>query len=149
VQALASIGRFRLIAGGENAGVRRGLLLATVLVAAGCNGGTVDRHALTNDAATIDSINCEAWLLAGGVARDRVTTYYAGEQAEELQIQAANFADALAHRPVEQGLERRVRAKAQDASTLASRLKRLHEHPADRSVARSLSERFKQAGSCS
>ena len=43
------------------------MLLAVALLAAGCNGGIVDRHALTNDAATIDSINCEAWLLAGSV----------------------------------------------------------------------------------
>src|SRR4051794_41656269 len=83
-----------------------------VLVLAGCNGGTVDRHALTNDAATIDSINCEAWLLSRAVARDRVTTNYAREQASELALQAANFADALAHRPTAAGLEPRVRAKA-------------------------------------
>jgi hypothetical protein len=129
--------------------VKRALLLATVLVAAGCNGGTVDRHALTNDAATIDSINCEAWLLSAAVARSRVTTYYAREQAEELQIQAANFADALGSRATSAGLERRVRAKAKDAATLASRLRHLHDRPTDRDGARSLSKQFKQAGSCS
>ena len=48
-------------------------VVLTAVVLAGCNGGTVDRHALTNDAATIGSINCEAWLLARAVARDRVT----------------------------------------------------------------------------
>jgi hypothetical protein len=115
---------------------------------AGCNGGTVDRHALTNDAATIDSINCEAWLLARAVARNRVTTYYAGEQAEELRIQAANFADALAKRPTARGLERRVRAKAKDAATLARRLQRLNAHPAGRAAAVQLARQFKRAGSC-
>ena len=125
------------------------MLLAVALLAAGCNGGIVDRHALTNDAATIDSINCEAWLLAGAVARDRVTTYYAREQAEELQIQASNFADALARRSTVAGLEQRVRAKAQDAATLASRLRQLHDRPTDRGAARTLSARFKRAGSCS
>jgi hypothetical protein len=119
------------------------------LALTGCNGGTVDRHALTNDAATIDSINCEAWLLSGAVARDRVTTYYAREQAEELAIQAGNFADALAHRSTAAGLESRVRAKAKDASTLAARLWRLHDHPTDRTGARALATSFKQAGSCS
>ena len=125
-----------------------GLFLA-VLALTGCNGGTVDRHALTNDAATIDSINCEAWLLSGAVARNRVTTYYAREQAEELAIQAGNFADALAHRPTAAGLELRVRAKAKDASKLASRLWRLHNRPTDRDGARTLAATFKQAGSCS
>jgi len=125
-----------------------GLFLA-MLALTGCNGGTVGRHALTNDAATIDSINCEAWLLSGAVARNRVTTYYAREQAEELAIQAGNFADALAHRPTAAGLEPRVRAKAKDASKLASRLWRLHDRPTDRDGARTLAATFKQAGSCS
>ena len=125
-----------------------GVFLA-VLALTGCNGGTVDRHALTNDAATIDSINCEAWLLSGAAARNRVTTYYAREQAEELAVQAGNFADALAHRPTAAGLESRVRAKAKDAATLASRLWRLHDRPTDRAGASTLAAAFKKAGSCS
>ena len=128
---------------------RAGVLVVVALALAGCNGGTVDRHALTNDAATIDSINCEAWLLSGAVARNRVTKYYAREQAEELAVQAGNFADALAHRSTSPGLEPRVRAKAQDAATLASRLWRLHDRPTDRDGARVLAAAFKQAGSCS
>jgi hypothetical protein len=119
-----------------------------VLVVTGCNGGTVDRHALTNDAATIDAINCEAWLLSRAVARDRVTTNYAREQAEELGLQAANFADALARRPTAAGLEPRVRAKAKDAATLASRLRQLQSHPTDRDDAERLAAAFKRAGSC-
>ena len=117
--------------------------------ACACNGGTVDRHALTNDASTIDSINCEAWLLSDAVARDRVTTYYAREQAEELAVQASNFADALAHSPTGSGLEQRVRTKSKDASTLASRLWKLHDRPTGRGAARTLAALFKQAGSCS
>jgi hypothetical protein len=119
------------------------------LALTGCNGGTVDRHSLTNDSATIDSINCEAWLLAGAVARGRTTTEFTSVQAAALAVQAANFADALAHRPAGAGLEQRVRAKAKDASTLASRLRRLQHHPSDRSGARTLAASFKQAGSCS
>lgn len=129
--------------------MRRVGVVFVALALAGCNGGTVDRHALTNDASTIDSINCEAWLLSGAVARNRVTTYYAREQAEELAVQAANFADALAHRATGSGLEQRVRAKARDASVLSSRLWRLHDRPTDRDGARKLALRFKQAGSCS
>jgi hypothetical protein len=129
--------------------VRRLGVLFVALALAGCNGGTVDRHALTNDAATLDSINCEAWLLAGAVARDRVTTSYTREQAAQLAVQAANFADALARRPTSPGLEQRVRARARDASALASRLRRLHDEPTDRDGARALAATFKHAGSCS
>jgi hypothetical protein len=129
--------------------VRSAVVLVAVLLLTGCNGGTVDRHALTNDAATIDSINCESWLLARADGRGRLTTYYAREQAEELQIQAANFADALAHRRTASGLEQRVRAKAKDAATLSSRLQRLHKHPTDRVLATQLAQTFKQAGNCS
>jgi hypothetical protein len=67
------------------------LLLVSVIavISAGCNGGTVDRHALTNDSATLDSIACEGALLAGDVARGRSTAYFAREQAEELPIDQA------------------------------------------------------------
>ena len=121
-------------------------VLALLLTA--CNGGTVDRHALTNDAATIDSINCEAWLLGRATARGRTTTEFAGEQAEELHIQAANLADALSRRPTAPGLERRVRKKAGDAAVLARRLRRLQDRPGDRSLAADLAGRFKRAGGC-
>ena len=66
-----------------------------------------------------------------------------------MAVQAGNFADALAHRPTITGLEPRVRAKAKDASTLASRLWRLHDRPNDRDGARMLASAFKKAGSCS
>src|SRR5207244_1223441 len=55
------------------------LVVALVVVSAlvGCNGGTVDRHALTNDSSTLDSIACEGALLAADVARGRTTSFYA------------------------------------------------------------------------
>src|SRR6266702_4443436 len=102
---------------------KRGRLVVALVVAAalcaGCNGGTVDRHALTNDAATLDSIACEGALLAGDVARGRTTSYFAREQAEELQIQSSNLADALAKRKALPSIEPRVRAKAKHAAALA------------------------------
>jgi len=129
--------------------VRYAAVVAAALVLTGCNGGTVDRHALTNDAATIDSINCESWLLARADARGRLPRFYAREQAEELQIQAANFADALAHRRAATGLEQRVRARARDAGTLSTQLHILHAYPTDHAIAKRLARQFKQAGNCS
>jgi hypothetical protein len=123
-------------------------VVALGLLLAACNGGTVDRHALTKDSATIGSINCEAWLLSDAVARGRTTSQFAGEQAEELGIQAANFADALGQRPTAAGLGRRVREKARDASALARRLRRLQARPADRALGAKLAVQFKHAGKC-
>ena len=74
------------------------MAIVAVLALAGCNGGTVDKHALTKDASTLDSIACEGALLARDVARGRTTTFFAREQAEELRIQSSNFADAAGDR---------------------------------------------------
>jgi hypothetical protein len=123
--------------------------LAAVLILAGCNGGTVDRHALTNDSSTIDSINCEAWLLASAAGRDDVTSPYTRIQAHELSVQAANFADALSRRQTAAGLEQKTRRKARAAATLASRLERLHDEATNRAAARELAGMFKHAGDCS
>jgi hypothetical protein len=117
-------------------------------VVAGCNGGTVDRHALTNDAATLDSIACEGALLAGDVARGRTTTYFAREQAEELRIESSNFADALSRRKALPSIERRVREKAKHAAVLAATLQRLHDHPSDRAVGAAVASALKKLGSC-
>src|SRR5256714_15107779 len=119
-----------------------------LLVAAGCNGGTVDRHALTNDAATLDSIACEGALLAHDVARGRTTTYFAREQAEELRIQASNFADALSRRPALAAIAQRVRKKARDAAALAATLQRLHDHPSDRAAGAAVQRSLEKMGNC-
>jgi hypothetical protein len=125
------------------------VLAAFVALVAGCNGGTVDRHALTNDAATIDSIACEGALLAHDGAAGKTTAYYAREQAEELRIQASNLADALARRPALASIEARVRAKARVAARLAAVLQGLHDHPSDRSVAATVEKRLTKLGGCS
>ena len=123
-------------------------VVAAAVLLAGCNGGTVDRHALTNDASTLDSIACEGALLAHDVARGRTTTYFAREQAEELRIQSANFADALSRRRTAAVIERKVRAKARDAARLATTLQRLHDHPADKAVGAAVERTLAKAGSC-
>lgn len=119
---------------------------AALLVA--CNGGTVDRHALTNDAAAVDSMACEGALLARDVAAGKTTRYFAREQAEELRIESSNLADALASRKAQPSIERKVRAKSTDAARLSVTLQRLHDHPADRAVASSVERQLKTLGGC-
>ena len=119
-----------------------------VFVLAGCNGGTVDRHALTNDSATLDSIACEGALLAHDVARGRSTVYFAREQAEELRIQSSNLADSLSKRKTTAGITNKVRQKAKDAAAIAATLQRLHDHPSDRSVGGAVERELKKMGNC-
>jgi hypothetical protein len=127
----------------------RALVLAVcAALFAGCNGGTVDRHALTNDAASIDSMACEGALLAHDVARGKTTTFFAREQADVLRIQSSNLADALARRKTIAAIEEQVRAKAKVAATLSVTLERLHDHPSDHGVAASVEQRLKQLGGC-
>jgi hypothetical protein len=123
-----------------------GAVLAVTL--SGCNGGTVDRHALTNDAATLDSVSCEGALLAHDVARGRTTRFFAREQAEELQIEASNLADALSKRKALPSIERRVRRKAKDAAALAATLRRLHDHPTDRVAGAAIARTLERMGNC-
>jgi hypothetical protein len=127
-----------------------GFFLVCLLLVAltGCNGGTVDRHALTNDAATLDSIACEGALLAADVARGRTTATFAREQAAVLRVQSSNFADALATRRTVPSIERRVRAKAKHAAVVAATLQRLHDHASDRAVGAATSAALRKLGHC-
>jgi outer membrane murein-binding lipoprotein Lpp len=120
-----------------------------VFVLAGCNGGTVDRHALKNDSSTLDSIACEGALLAHDVARGRSTAYFAREQAEELRIQSSNFADALSRRKTIPAIREKVRQEAKHAATLAATLQQLHNHPSNRSVAAAVERKLEKLGNCS
>src|SRR5216117_1834539 len=115
-------------------GMKRVIVTLAAFALAGCNGGTVDKHALTRDSSTLDSIACEGALLAHDVARGRTTTFFAREQAEELRIQSSNFADALSRRKTLPEIEQKVRSAATEAAKLAATLQRLHNHPAERTV---------------
>jgi hypothetical protein len=123
--------------------------LVALVFLAGCNGGTVDRHALENDRKTLDSIACEGALIADGVARGRTTAIYARVQADELRIQASNFADALASRKTVPSIERQVRETSREAARLADALQRLHDHPADRTVGADVERALERTGECS
>ena len=128
--------------------MKRVVLVVGAIALAGCNGGTVDRHALTNDSATLDSIACEGALLAHDVAHGRTTVYFAREQAEELRIQSSNLADALSRRKTIPSITRKVRQKAKDAAALAATLERLHDHPSDRAAGAAVERRLERMGSC-
>lgn len=128
--------------------LRYSVIAAFAVLLVGCNGGTVDRHALTNDAATVASIACEGSLLARNVADGKTISNYTREQAEELQIQSSNLADALSKRPAVAAIERKVRTKARDAAALAAILRRLQHHPSDRRAAAAIATQLAHLGGC-
>jgi methyl-accepting chemotaxis protein len=128
--------------------VRRLLLIAASLALAGCNGGTVDRHALTKDGEAIDSLACEGRLLAREVADGDGTSRFTRVHADELRQRASNFEDALSERPTVAGIERDVRALARKAGRIASLLGHLHRQPEDRATARRLEPLLAEAGDC-
>jgi hypothetical protein len=116
-----------------------GVVLAfLVLALAGCNGGTVDRHALKRDAENVASLASEGGLLADDVSRGRSTKYFVRVHAKELSSKASNLQDALAERPTSPGITSDVRKLSKLAGKVSRELERLHLHPTDRGVAVSL-----------
>ena len=118
------------------------------MLAAGCNGGTVDRHALEQDSSTIDSLACEGALLAHDVSGGATTKFFARVQADNLRAQASHLEDALAERPTSPGITAKVRKASRDAGDVAELLSRLHHHPTDRTLARAVEAKLRQAGDC-
>jgi hypothetical protein len=128
--------------------VRRVALLAVSVVLVGCNGGTVDRHALSKDGDAVASLACEGRLLARDVAQDDSTTRFTRVHAGELQQHASNFEDALSERPTAPEIEDDVRALARKAGDVADLLARLHRSPGDGDLARQLEPLLQKAGDC-
>lgn len=114
------------------------VLAFLVLALAGCNGGTVDKHALQRDAENVASLASEGGLLADDVSRGRSTKYFVRVHAKELSRKASNLEDALAERPTTPGITSDVRKLSQLAGKVSRELERLHLHPTDRGVAASL-----------
>ncbi len=115
-------------------------LVLLALVAAGCNGGTVDRHALKRDAEKVGSLATEGELLANDTSKGASTTYFARVHAKELSRAASNLADALAERPTSPGIEADVRELSRLAGKVSDELERLHLDPTDRTLAQSLEQ---------
>ena len=111
-----------------------------VLLLSGCNGGTVDKHALKRDAETVASLASEGGLIADDVSRDRSTKYFVRVHAKELSLKASNLEDALAERPTTPGITSDVRKLSKLAGKVSRELEQLHLHPTDRDVAASLKQ---------
>lgn len=91
---------------------------------------------------------CEGALLADAVVRGKSTANYTRGQADALRVQASNLADALATRPALASIEKKVRAKARQASALSSSLERLRDHPSDARAAATTERRLRRLGGC-
>lgn len=124
------------------------LLAVSALSLTACNGGTVDRHALENDSASLDSIACEGALLAHQVTSGGTTHLFTRVHAGVLRVQASNFADALGSRDTSAGLEARARARSREASRIAAALEALHRHPERVSTAEAVQRRLSRIGDC-
>ena len=128
--------------------VRWVIPLLAVLALVGCNGGTVDLHALQNDSESIDSLACEAALLADEVAHTASPSTFTRVHAGDLENRASNFADALSKRPTTPGIEKATRKEATKAAQIAALLNQLEHHPTDTALAARLKTRFEKQGEC-
>jgi hypothetical protein len=124
------------------------LLVLLAVVAAGCNGGTVDQHALDNDTEAIDSLACEGALLAHEIGNTASLTTFSRVHAGELYTRAANFQDALSTRPTTPGIEQAVREEAKKAGRIAALFDQLAADPSNPELAAKLEPRFVKQGKC-
>ena len=116
------------------------VLALLAVVVAGCNGGTVDKHALKRDAEKVGSLATEGGLLANDVSKGASTKYFARVHAKELSHAAADLEDALGKRPTSPGITPDVRKLSKLAGKVSAQLEQLHLHPTDRRVAKSLKQ---------
>lgn len=123
-------------------------LVLLVFVLAGCNGGTVDQHALDKDSEAIDSLACEGALLAHEIANTASLTTFSRVHAGELYTRAANFQDALSTRPTTPGIERAVRDEAKKAGQVAALFDQLAADPSNPMLAAKLAPQFTKQGEC-
>ena len=115
-----------------------GALAVLVALLAGCNGGTVDDHALQRDAEAVASLASEGQLLAHDVAKGVSTKMFVRVHAKELSLSASDLEDALGERPTSPGVTADVRRLSRLAGKVSDELERLHLHPTDRRVAAAL-----------
>ena len=120
--------------------IARVALALLVFALAGCNGGTVDRHALKRDAEKVGSLATEGELLANDVSKGASTDYFVRVHAQELSRAASDFEASLARRPTSPGIASDVRRLSKLAGKVSRELEQLHLHPTDRNIAKSLKQ---------
>jgi len=118
-------------------------VVVLVFALAGCNGGTVDKHALKRDSEKVGSLAMEGALLANDVSKGASTKYFVRVHAKEMSVSASDMQNAMATRPTSPGITDKVRRLSRLAGKVSAELERLHLHPTDRAVAASLKEPFK------
>jgi hypothetical protein len=123
-------------------------ILVASLGLVGCNGGTVDAHALNRDREAIESLACEGRLLARDVAQGDTTSRFAQTHAADLSERAANLEDALSSRRTVAGIEPQVRALARKSGRVASLLEQIEKKPGDTALIRRVELRLNLAGDC-
>jgi len=123
-------------------------LLLVCSALAGCNGGTVDRHALTKDAEAVDSLACEGRLLARDVTEGEGTSAFLRVHSGELAQRASNFADALSERPTSTVIEADVRGLARKAGRVARLLDTLGRTWHDGARAAEVERKLAAEGDC-
>jgi hypothetical protein len=128
--------------------MRRAFLFLLIALVAGCNGGTVDQHALDKDSEAIDSLACEGALLANEIEHEASLTPFSRVHAGELGTKASNFEDALSERPTTPGIEQAVRKEAKKAGAVADLFGQLAADPSNPELAASLKPKFEQQGGC-
>jgi hypothetical protein len=111
-----------------------------VLVLSGCNGGTVDKHALKRDAEKVGSLASEGGLLANDVSKGASTRYFVRVHAHEMADAASDLENSLRKRPTSPGITADVRKLSRLAAKVSRELEQLHVHPASRTFARSLEQ---------
>jgi hypothetical protein len=113
-----------------------------VLALTGCNGGTVDHHALKRDAEKLSSLATEGHLLANDMRKGASTKYFARVHSKELSRAAADMADALSERSTSSGIEADVRKLSTIAGTISRHLEQLHRHPTNRDLAAAMQKKL-------
>jgi hypothetical protein len=124
------------------------VLMLLMFVVAGCNGGTVDQHAIDKDSEAIDSLACEGAFLAHEIANTASLTTFSRVHAGELYTRAANFHDALSTRPTTPGIEKAVREEAKKAGRVADLFDQLAADPSNPELAAKLEPQFVKQGQC-
>jgi len=124
--------------------VRALVLLALAFALVGC-GGELTQSKLQKEVESIGSAAAEGGLLAHDSADGRSTHAFTAVHSRVLAEQATKVEQKLESAEVAPGLESTRRQAEHLAARVESELERLHDHPADRELARVVATRLDQA----